>query len=843
MKKSIIAIFGKKLKNVDIEEINKTNIDLRDLTPQNIRLILQKEPQERTNEEIAYLKNFILKKSRFIDKLTKEHMDEQTQNIIIILSMSNAFYKLIKKSEEVIYDINDKSKNFYIILNGKVGVYDIEKIDAEMNMEEYYKLILNYRNNKEQFLLEKTLKENKVNIPIDINDVYRLDKILLKIYLLSKKGLKFYKNNPHFLDEIFEKLGFKYSDFKIQSYEESLEQKNKQIKEDNYNNEELKEYNEDEALKFCRLNEDKVFESINLQISDSLCKKYSFLIRANELPISYYRYIEKKMLSDLDYFGDSYFGACKEKIVAKTNNLELLYFKNDIYNEYDLNMKLKFAGTQDQFLLNNFFLNSISKSTFEKVYLKYFEYIKYFAHQTIIEENEPISYIYFIKSGNVKLYSSRSIIQNHLLIQIIINILKQKCPNIDTKNSNFKSYSGLKVDFDKIKEEMDFNRNIHIMNFNQKQCIGFECFYFGFNSLYTAKAISEKVEVYRISIDRLYKILSIKNKKALYDFAIQAEKALKILLDRLIVVNNMLILNYSEKNKNVLKEASDYMEREILLNQIKTEEMKGIMNTKYSRIIEQKKFEQNKSCYDVNYNYNSNKNVNIKDKHALLSCPKRKNTRLDLKKNFKFDRNKLIQKMALTKNTHKILDNLGINYKLYDTRENLARQRNRELLRESSELERLSNEEKRKIHYLKLQNKISKDFVRLSKGEKRIFINSSNSMNLSTIPHHYSFRKRNIFLISKNKFKTSKALDKDLKKREFFPNLHKSEEKSTNVDSINDMAINGKWIQLNKIKSIENSSTNSDREIHTKERVNVFKKSTEGNNNIYKKYIIKDIYK
>jgi len=98
---------------------------------------------------------------------------------------------------------------------------------------------------------------------------------------------------------------------------------------------------------------------------------------------------------------------------------------------------------------------------------------------------------------------------------------------------------------------MDFNRNIHIMNFNQKQCIGFECFYFGFNSLYTAKAISEKVEVYRISIDRLYKILSIKNKKALYDFAIQAEKALKILLDRLIVVNNMLILNYSEKNKNV----------------------------------------------------------------------------------------------------------------------------------------------------------------------------------------------------------------------------------------------------------------------------------------------------
>ena len=388
---------------------------------------------------------------------------------------------------------------------------------------------------------------------------------------------------------------------------------------------------------------------------------------------------------------------------------------------------------------------------------------------------------------------------------------------------------------------MEFNRNIHLMNFNQKQCIGFECFYFGFNSLYTAKAISEKVEVYRISIERLYKILSIKNKKALYDFAMQAEKALKILLDRLMIVNNMLILNYSQKNKNVLKEASDYMEREILLNQIKLEEMRGIMNIKNSRIKEQKKFEQSKSSFD--FNYNSNKNISIKEKHALLSCPKRRNTRLDLKKNFKFDRNKLIQKMALTGGAHKILDNLGINYKLYNTKETLARQRSMELLRESCELERLSNQEKKKIHYLKLQNQISKDFVRLSKGEKRIFINSSNSMNLSTIPHHYSFRKRNIFLISKNKFKTSKPLDKNMKKREFFPKLHKTEDKSTNIESNNDIALNGKWIQLNQIKSIENSSTNSEREIHSKERVNVFKKSTEGNSNIYKKYIIKDIYK
>ena len=65
--------------------------------------------------------------------------------------------------------------------------------------------------------------------------------------------------------------------------------------------------------------------------------------------------------------------------------------------------------------------------------MKYFEYIKYYSNQIIIEENETFDYIYFIKSGNVKLYSNRSIIQNHLLIQLIINIMKQKYPEFIKK--------------------------------------------------------------------------------------------------------------------------------------------------------------------------------------------------------------------------------------------------------------------------------------------------------------------------------------------------------------------------------------------------------------------------
>ena len=187
MKKSIIDVFSKNLKNVDINEINKIKIDLRKLTIENIIYISKKSPTQRTNEEIAFLKNFGLFKTKFAEKLTKENIEDQTQKIIMLLSMLNSNYKLIKDKDEIIYDVNEEAKYFYVILYGNVEVYSIEKIDCEIKGEEYYKIILKYRNNKEKYLLEKTLKENKVNIPIDLRDVNILDKILLKIYLLSKK--------------------------------------------------------------------------------------------------------------------------------------------------------------------------------------------------------------------------------------------------------------------------------------------------------------------------------------------------------------------------------------------------------------------------------------------------------------------------------------------------------------------------------------------------------------------------------------------------------------------------------------------------------------------------------
>ena len=825
MKKSILDLFAKKLKNININEVKKLKPDLRELTPENIRYILKKPSNERTNEDIAFLKNFCLLKTNFIDKLNQEHINEEDQEKIMILSMSNAQYKLINNKDETICDINDKSKYYYIILNGKVTVYDVEKIDCEMNGEEYYKLILDYRNKKEKYLLEKTIRENQVNIPIHLNDVNRLDKILLKAYLFSKTTLQIYNDNStNFLDIIFKKLGFKYSDFGIKTYGQFLEEKNNDNKKNFFG------CDLNEEIKMNRENEEIVLGNLNLEINDILCQKYLFLIKTPELPVSYYRYKVKKDLEEFKYFGDSPSGVYKNKLVSKTNNLELLYFNNEIYNEYVLYLKIKLNSTQEHFLLNNFFLNSIPKSTFERLYLKYFEYTKFYLGETIIEENEPINYLYFVKSGNIKLFSNRSIVQNHLLIELITNIMKQKCTNIADINSNCNTYSQKKIDFDKIKNKMNFNKDVHIMNFGEKQCIGFECFYFGFYSLYKAVVFSEKVELYRISVDNLLKILTIKNKQTLTDFAILAEKALSIFLDRLNVVNNMLILKYTQEDKKKLIKVSDMMERAIMLNQLKVEGMRGNRNIKKIIIKEQKNIEKTPDSNKKNNRYF------LKDKYSSLSSPRV--IKFDLNKKLMFNRSKLLENIETTKNTNKKYNNLEIKNKLFDYKDNLVKQKKRELIRETIELGRLSNLENKVINFLNLQNKITSDFVRFSKGEKRIFINSSHgNLNLSSVRHHYSFKKRDIFLNSKNKMKTILSLKKGKKKREFFPRLNMVEEKNI-IDSNNYRKICEKWIELKESKNIENVSSIEDKEIKSKEKIRTFRKSNGAKNNIYRKFVI-----
>ena len=108
-------------------------------------------------------------------------------------------------------------------------------------------------------------------------------------------------------------------------------------------------------------------------------------------------------------------------------------------------------------------------------------------------------------------------------------------------------------------------------------------------------------------------------------------------------------------------------------------------------------------------------------------------------------------------------------------------------------------------------------------------------MNVSSIRHHYCFKKRNIFINSKKNKLKSLSLPENLKKREYISKLNIGNDKD-NLDTISDMIICSKFFKLDDNIS-SNEDKDKDKEKNKKTRVNVFKKSKDGQG-IYKKYVI-----
>jgi CRP-like cAMP-binding protein len=440
-------------------------------------------------------------------------------------------------------------------------------------------------------------------------------------------------------------------------------------------------------------------------------------------------------------------------------------------------------------------------------------------NQTILEENEQIKYIYFVKHGNVKIYSNRSIIQNHLLIEIINNILEKKNSILlGGKSSdsflNVNLYPEIKGDLLDILNEIKIKKSIHLMNYQEKQCIGFECFYFGFNSLYSAIAASEKVEVYKISIDKLIKILTVKNKKALNDFARQSEKAIKILLNRIIIMNCSLLNKYSLQNNEIAHKINILFDKAINLIQKQNNKIKG--NTINLKIKALKKIGQ------INTNYTKDNNDFLSSKRKTNSVENFKSTINQLNK--KSNSKKMIIFNKFNKNesnSEKDNDNnvdlfkkydLTAQIKIFDQKANMIQQKYRELERENCELGRLADAENRTINHLKKQNIYCQDFFKLSQGDKRIFIkNRNNSLNTNNIQHHYSLKGKTSLCLKKNISNKEKKLLNLNKfrnhfKEEFPFNSRYDSYKPYKYDLSKTMLVNKKRFEFNLFNRKKNAS-------------------------------------
>jgi len=592
------------------EDLDEMIIDKHFIKKEKIVQILCIPFDERTEEQNEIIKSYILDISNIQKKFSLDNIEEKDYKEIINHSVKTCQYKIIKYLGELIYNINEEADFFYIILKGNVKIFDLKKFSKEMNGHSYYDILLNYRNKKENYLLKKTIDENFHNYPVEYIDMKIIDKIMIKLNLMKLETDNDPNIDPDYLEYLLKYYGSSLAEFKLESYKDILRKKNEktikynkilieQKKEDKVKP--LLEYNLYDARLHSNKNR-KILQNQLNYISPEICRKYYFFMNENNENITYYELVEDKLRINNEYFGDFENNRYTQRAVGYSENLELLKFSNDMYKDFIKRERAKIIDSQVYFFLNNFFFEKITKEHFIRYYFPLFESINYTLNQIIISENEKVEYIYFIKSGIVKLISNRSILENYIIIDLIKNVTK-KNENSETSEenenkSNIKEYA-FKTDTQLLKKELSIKHKSHLITYQKNQALGYECFYFGINYLYTAIAESKEVKLYRIKIKHLMEILKDKGQIGYKHLIKKAENTMKLFLERFTLINNDLMKFYDRKliDKKNFIQIKDKKNRE-------NKEIRKLKNKFENFGILLSEQEENKNNNNINSNNN-----------------------------------------------------------------------------------------------------------------------------------------------------------------------------------------------------------------------------------------------
>ena len=618
-----IPILNDNYPNSKIEDIEEMIIDKHFIKKDKIVQILVTPPDERTEEQNAIIQSYILDISDISKKFANENIEENDYKEIITNSINTCQYKLVKSFGNLIYNINEEAYFFYVILKGDVKIFNLKQHSKEMNGHGYYDLLFKYKNKKENYLLKKTIDENFHNYPVEYNDMKIIDKIMIKLNLMKLDNDNDPNIDPDYLEYLLKYYGSSLEEYGLETYEDLLRKKNEKII--SINNQLIEQKKEDQVkplLQYniyeARLHSNKSKNFIQSQlnyISPEVCRKYYFFMNENNENVTYYELIEDKLRSNNNYFGDIENNRYIQRAIANSENLELLKISNDMYKEFIKREKAKIIDSQVSFLLNNFFFEKISKEHFIRYYFSLFEPLNFTLDQIIISENEKVEYVYFIKSGIVKLVSNRSILENYIIIDLIKNVTQRK-ESSDTSEekenkSKIKEYN-FKADTLLLKKELNIKHKKHLITYQMNQALGYECFYYGINYLYTAIAQSKEVKIYRIKIKHLLEILKEKGEVGFKHLIKKAENKMKTLLERFILINNDLMKFYDrkmlyKKNYIQLKPKKIEVNKEIRKLKNKNENFGIILNEQ----------DDNKKSNNSQLNHNINNEGDLERKNFI----------------------------------------------------------------------------------------------------------------------------------------------------------------------------------------------------------------------------------
>ena len=552
-------------------------------------------PEKRTFDDLLTIREYLLKTKLYSYFKNEEILEEAIQKLITMCSIEFEYINFNKN--DFIYKTGDIPKNFYLIIKGKINVLKQAQKKKIFSGFQYFNYLMDLKKSNEIFLMNLSIKENQQVYPIREKDINLIPYIYIQ----------------YTLNLILE-------DFEV-DFKEALQICNLSLESLGLNE-------EIEITKDYLSKNRKLILSHMPNISNKMYAKYIFLFDdIYKKEIQYFYYQNFDILETGDFFGDFDLedrnSKRKDTILVKEDT-DLAYFNYKLYGRHIFNEKQVIIDREINYLHSNFFFSKIQIKNFIKNYFDYFIMVKYNKNQIIFKENYPLDYIYFIKSGEVQLYSKKSPIQ----IQELLNDLKKRINN----NKLFEEYQyrEIKSNIVDLRDDLIIKSLNKIISLKNNEILGIESFYYGYNYLYTA-ITSQNTYVYKIEKMNLMQIL--KNESLCYNFLDKkVSDTINIFYNRLFLINNTLITIADKKEnfntKIILEQNYHYSPKENnkvkfkyhhIFDQIKYEKLnqnknklpsiqknKSVIIKDFSNInIKQYKFYESKICLPINSNHSS----------------------------------------------------------------------------------------------------------------------------------------------------------------------------------------------------------------------------------------------
>ena len=491
----------------------------------NILEVIQKfkiPPENRTVEDLYITKNFLHQ-----TKLAEHYMQEFNNDKRMVENVTTFFglefrYQKYKKGE-TIYRIDDYSDNFYMVLLGKVDILNVEPKMVKITGYDYFCYIMNLKKNNEMHRYKLCVEENMDIFPIFSDEEDLLPFIFLQFVLEDiKEGKKIdFQGILDLIDIKPKDLGLVEN--KLNSVEYILEKEKKITKKIiNFSNEKIKEY---------RFINNKIVKR-NLKL---------------------FEYVPIKTIDPLNFFGDESIesNSPRTETAVCVEQTELIYIMNKLYINNILPKKSMILEKKTAFLGKNYLFNKIVPKKFVKRYFNFFSLDTYDKGDILFEENTELKYVYFIKEGNINLFTSKSILEMEMFINEInkkIKIVQNIFNNGDNtdEEKNLILYNNIKSSSAELLEHIIKREKIKIFTLKDNEDIGLVSYLLGLGHLVTGIVESPQALIYKIKKDDFTEILK-REKLSFYELINRVEDKLKIFSDRFYEINNIKLSMADQK--------------------------------------------------------------------------------------------------------------------------------------------------------------------------------------------------------------------------------------------------------------------------------------------------------